>query len=72
MDIYDVFYIDKSIYIAMEFLETDLTKLMSMSKVMFKPEVVKNIIKQVLEGVAFLHENFIMHRVTFSTQIYRT
>ncbi len=63
MDLYDVFYANKTIYLVMEYLETDLSKLIKDTQTILKEEHIKNIMIQLLEGVQFLHKNFIMHRV---------
>ena len=49
----------------MEYLETDLYKLVRDQSMTLREDQVKNIMIQILEGVNFLHKNFIMHRVNF-------
>lgn len=63
MTLHDVFYANKTIYLVMEYLETDLSKLIKDNSVILKEEHIKNIMIQLLEGVTYLHQNFIMHRV---------
>lgn len=41
--LYDVFYVNKTIYLALEYLESDLNKLIDDKSIMFKDEHIKNI-----------------------------
>ncbi|KAK6115047.1 hypothetical protein DH2020_007316 [Rehmannia glutinosa] len=51
------------ISVVMEYIENDLEKLMKVKKIHhFTLSEVKCLMKQLLEGLAFLHENGVMHR----------
>ncbi|KAK6152210.1 hypothetical protein DH2020_014845 [Rehmannia glutinosa] len=52
------------VFVVMEYLPNDLKKLMDLKKSNnpFTLREVKRMMKQLLEGVAFLHENRVMHR----------
>jgi len=60
--LYDVFYVQKTIFLVLDYMETDLAKLIQNKAVMLKEEHIKNIMLQILNGLAYLHSNFIMHR----------
>lgn len=42
--LYDVFYVNRTIYLALEYMETDLSKLLRDNSIMLKEEHIKNII----------------------------
>jgi cyclin-dependent kinase 10 len=46
----------------MEFCEQDLAALLDSMKAAFTPGEVKCLMRQLLEGVRYLHRNFIIHR----------
>mmetsp|Transcript_25929 Transcript_25929/g.25185 ORF Transcript_25929/g.25185 Transcript_25929/m.25185 type:complete len:216 (-) Transcript_25929:51-698(-) len=46
----------------MEYLETDLAKLIADSSIMINVAELKSILIQILEGLDFMHQNFLMHR----------
>ncbi|KAL0318925.1 UNVERIFIED_CONTAM: Cyclin-dependent kinase G-2 [Sesamum angustifolium] len=50
------------VFIVMEHVENDLARFMAMRRQPLPPTVVKCMMKQLLEGVKFLHENGVMHR----------
>ncbi|KZV26034.1 cyclin-dependent kinase G-2-like [Dorcoceras hygrometricum] len=56
MDEYD------RVFVVMEYVENDLGRVMDGMSVAFSVWEVKYLMRQLLEGVAFLHENAIMHR----------
>lgn len=45
-----------------EYMAHDLTGVLANPKVEYKPQHVKCLMKQILEGLAHLHENGILHR----------
>jgi len=61
--LYDVFYLQKTIFLALEYMPYELSAIIKDTSVMLREEHVKNIAMQVLRAVEFLHSNFIMHRV---------
>ncbi|KAG8391121.1 hypothetical protein BUALT_Bualt01G0155000 [Buddleja alternifolia] len=50
------------VYVVMEYLETDLERYIDMKEKSLGISEVKCLMKQLLEGVKFLHENGVMHR----------
>ncbi|KAG8365256.1 hypothetical protein BUALT_Bualt18G0085300 [Buddleja alternifolia] len=50
------------VYIVMEYLETDLKRYINLKEKSLGVSEVKSLMKQLLEGVKFLHENGVMHR----------
>lgn len=51
------------LYFALEYGALDLGNLIQEEKeTVLKPEHIKCIMKQILEGLGFLHQNWIMHR----------
>lgn len=61
-DLKEVVCNDKSFFIVMEYLPHDLRALMDSMPKPFRPSEVKCLLQQLLEGVAFMHENWILHR----------
>ena len=53
--------IDK-IYIVMEYLNRDLKSLMERMKTKFQLGEVKTLMLQLLSAIAFLHDNWVLHR----------
>eukprot|EP01132_Coremiostelium_polycephalum_P004518 gene4518-5633_t len=51
-----------SIFMVMEFIEHDLRGLMEVIKKPFLQSEIKTLIHQLLSGVAFMHENWVIHR----------
>jgi len=62
--LHDVFHLNGLLYFALEYGAVDLGDLIQKhrDKIILKPEHVKCIMKQMLEGVNYLHKNWIMHR----------
>jgi cell division cycle 2-like protein len=52
----------QNIYLVMEFLEHDLRDLMDEMKTPFLASEIKCLMRQLLSGVAFLHEHWVIHR----------
>ena len=60
---YDVFHSKNLIYFALEYGPVDLGKLILKEKdIMLEPQHIKCMFKQLLEGLNYLHSNWIMHR----------
>ncbi len=53
--LYDVFYASKTIYMVMEYMETDLWKLIRDKQHFLNDQHIKTIMIQILEGLNFLH-----------------
>ena len=65
MKLYDVFHLKGLLFYALEYGELDLGELMFDEKwrsTVLEPQHVKCLMKQILEGLSYLHSNFIMHR----------
>lgn len=62
VDLVDIFYKDKNIYVVLEYMVGDLYQLIHKEKASLKPEHVKCIMHQILTGLKFMHDNKIMHR----------
>ena len=62
LKILGVFPGGRSFYIAEEFLPVSVATLIKSDKVVLKNEDIKCIMKMLLEGVNYLHENYILHR----------
>eukprot|EP01012_Entosiphon_sulcatum_P027485 TRINITY_DN33134_c0_g1_i1.p1 TRINITY_DN33134_c0_g1~~TRINITY_DN33134_c0_g1_i1.p1 ORF type:complete len:427 (+),score=84.86 TRINITY_DN33134_c0_g1_i1:22-1281(+) len=50
------------IYMAMEYVEHDLRSLMEQRKIRFTSPQVKNLMLQLLAGISYLHNHFMLHR----------
>ncbi|KAL0415610.1 UNVERIFIED_CONTAM: Cyclin-dependent kinase G-1 [Sesamum latifolium] len=50
------------VFVVMEHVENDLARFMAARRQPLRPNEVKCMMKQLLEGVKFLHENGVMHR----------
>ncbi|KAL0292757.1 UNVERIFIED_CONTAM: Cyclin-dependent kinase G-2 [Sesamum radiatum] len=50
------------VLVVMEHVENDLARFMAVKRQPLRPSEVKCMMKQLLEGVKFLHENGVMHR----------
>lgn len=59
----DVFYLQKTIFLALEYMPFELTHVIRDTSLVLKEEQVKCIIQQIVQAVEFLHANFVMHRV---------
>ncbi|KAL2242880.1 cyclin-dependent kinase G-2-like [Sesamum indicum] len=51
-----------SVFVVMEHVESDLKRFMDVRRQPLRPNEVKCMMKQLLEGVKFLHDNGVMHR----------
>lgn len=51
-----------SIFMAMEYMEHNLKCFMETMKQRFSLSEVKSLIRQLLEGVSYLHDNWVLHR----------
>jgi len=58
----DVFYSDTDLFVVLEYMPTDLRKLI-ISRIPLNESQIKGILKQILEGLLYLHSNLILHRV---------
>jgi len=50
------------VYMVFEYMDHDLTGVLSNPQLKFEPYHVKCLMKQLLEGLSYLHENEILHR----------
>lgn len=62
VELVDIFYKDKNIYVVLEYMVGDLYQLIHKEKATLKAEHVKCIMHQVLTGLKFMHEKEILHR----------
>jgi serine/threonine protein kinase len=62
VDLMEVVSNKKHFFIVMEYLPHDLRALMDGMPQPFRPSEVKCLLLQLLAGVAFMHENWIIHR----------
>ena len=60
----DVFLIHEDLNLVFEFCETDLESILLEQSVVLKPAHVKCHVRMLLEGLSFLHRNFVLHRVS--------
>lgn len=58
----DVWSIAGSIYMVMEYMDHDLSGILGHPEFKFDPSHAKSLVKQMLEGLAYLHKMGIMHR----------
>ena len=58
-----MFLIHEDINLVFEFCETDLESILMEQSVILKPEHIKCHMKMLLEGLGYLHDNFVLHRV---------
>lgn len=54
-----------------EFCETDLESILMEQTVVLKPEHIKCHMKMLLEGIGYLHRNFVLHRVSRNCLFFR-
>lgn len=59
----DVFLIHEDMNLVFEFCATDLESILMEQSVVLKPEHIKCHTRMLLDGIAFLHKNFVLHRV---------
>ncbi|XRA97987.1 cyclin-dependent kinase G-2 [Pycnococcus provasolii] len=55
-------YVPRSIYVVMEYMDHDLRALMDAMTTPFTVSEVKTVMKQLLAGVSYLHEHWVVHR----------
>ena len=67
----DVFLIHEDLNLVFEFCETDLESILMEQSVILKPEHVKCHMQMLLEGINYLHINFVLHRVRRSVLGFR-
>ena len=58
----DVFYAEPSLYVVLEYMPTDLRKLI-VSRIPLSDAHIKGIMMQILEGARYLHSHYVIHRV---------
>lgn len=64
LQLVDVFLIHEDLNLVFEFCETDLESILMEQSVVLKPEHIKCHMRMLLEGIGFLHKNFVLHRVS--------
>ncbi|CAN0034787.1 unnamed protein product, partial [Discosporangium mesarthrocarpum] len=62
IELVDVFLIHEDLNLVFEFCETDLETILMAQNVVLKPEHIKSHMLMLLTGMAYLHENFVLHR----------
>ena len=62
ISLYDVFFHKYSIYLALEYAPTDLDKLLKDKSISLEERDIRGIFRQILEGMMFLHSQFVLHR----------
>ena len=62
--LHDVFHLNGLLYFALEYGPINLLDLIQKEreKIILKPEHIKCIMKQILSGLGYLHQNWVMHR----------
>mmetsp|Transcript_11308 Transcript_11308/g.19035 ORF Transcript_11308/g.19035 Transcript_11308/m.19035 type:complete len:208 (+) Transcript_11308:313-936(+) len=64
--LYDVFHLKGLLFFALEYGRVDFGDLIfsekAKSDILLEPQHIKNLMRQVLEGLGYLHSNWIMHR----------
>ena len=60
-----VFAQNDKLYITIEYMTCDLGKLIDDQRYKMNEEDIKYIFKSIIDGVDFMHKNWIMHRVSF-------
>lgn len=61
----DVFVEEESLFMGLEYMVCDLSRIIDDSEISLNNNDIKNIFKQIVEGVKHLHDNWILHRVIF-------
>lgn len=51
-----------SVYMVLEYMDHDLSGILSHPNFKFEPAHAKSLVKQMLQGLAFLHQKGILHR----------
>lgn len=60
--LYDVFVQDQNLYLALEFMSSDLETVIEELAPLPLPHM-KSYMKMALDGLCFMHENYLLHRV---------
>lgn len=67
LQLVDVFLIHEDLNLVFEYCETDLESILMEQSVILKPEHIKCHMRMLLDGIGYLHNNFVLHRVRIST-----
>ncbi|XP_018334920.1 cyclin-dependent kinase 2-like [Agrilus planipennis] len=62
VDLLGVIYTDVKLYLVFEYLDIDLKHYLDRLKQVMSEELLKNYVRQILEGIAYLHSHTILHR----------
>lgn len=60
--LYDVIHTEKTLTLVFEYMDQDLKKFMDANEGIVDPLLAKNFLFHLLKGVAFCHENRVLHR----------
>ncbi|KAG9290339.1 hypothetical protein G9A89_007070 [Geosiphon pyriformis] len=58
----EIMVVKGSVYMVFEYMDHDLTGVLSNPQIKFEPQHIKCLMKQLLEGIGFLHSRGILHR----------